>query len=885
MLKKLQKNKNFILLIILLCSIFGLFLGIKPVLAAEEANPVMIGIVTVVGWIAFLISYVIGYIATIVIDVLIWVAQFNNIIGVDAVTKGWVIVRDLCNMFFILILLVVAFATILRIETYQWKKILPKLLIMAVLINFSKTICGLIIDFSQVIMLTFVNGFAETGTSRFVAMFQMQKYGSLSGVSDQALSGGSAMAVAAGIIMGLFAMIVSVIVISVMLAVLVMRIIMLWVYVILSPIAFLAAAFPAGQKYSSQWWGEFSKNVIVGPVLAFFIWLALLTAGTSSDDLSKSVGKLDAGVSGAGTYSSVRKEVTSPNALFSTNNFQNYIITLALLIGGLMVTQSMGGIAASIAGKGMAAIQKSGALAAKGGKKLAMGDNFMARKFTKATGVDWRPIKLAESWKTSRETARKKDETAIREKSKKNYEAGGARSVFAGVGVGEDYFNRYTEGFLGYKGIGRAAKEIAYNPFMRKSLGSNIDGIEKKIKAGEEKLVGVEPTIAFREQEKLSRDLDLNNIREKEIKVNDRLEELGDKKKLTSDEKREKQELEKQSQDLSKQYNDRTDKLKQEARAEFFATPEGKKLADVEANLKIDRESLKEFKDEIMKVQTPIAFEARSLYRKDVGEAKNKYKDITNAEELKKAFADAQQRGDKFDQIAIIEKLTNDSNLNEELRGKGYRSDAKGLHAYVFDKENDFGEHKGLKGNFSDKERLQIQNDLGEAAERVGHWDMAKMVGVNNKGEMISLVREMKNLGGTIKRDAEGHIEYDDMDHAMAAYAEVIKFDPQKIVNSMNRLSMGGEDGSGNFQIANLGKMIYKYLASSGAYEKNSGRILGNTAANLTSPNVIPILERLMENDIQKSNQTIALLKSRGLTKDSGVKPGEMAAWLRQSGI
>ncbi|NCO80087.1 hypothetical protein GW884_02245, partial [Candidatus Falkowbacteria bacterium] len=220
MLKKLQKNKNIILLTVLFCSIFGLLLGVRPVFA--EANPVMTGIATVIGWIAFLISYVIGYVATVVIDVLIWVAQFNNIIGVAAVNQGWVIVRDLCNMFFILILLVIAFATILRQENYSAKKLLPKLLIMAVLINFSKTICGLIIDFSQVIMLTFVNGFASTGAGHFVQMFQMNKYFSMSEVSDQAFEGGSGLAVAAGIIMGVIAMIVTVITLLVMLAVLVM---------------------------------------------------------------------------------------------------------------------------------------------------------------------------------------------------------------------------------------------------------------------------------------------------------------------------------------------------------------------------------------------------------------------------------------------------------------------------------------------------------------------------------------------------------------------------------------------------------------------------------------------------------------------------------------
>ena len=150
----LTKNKITILLVVLFCGIFGLLAGIDPVFAQEKPSTVMIGIVTVLGWIAFFLSYVVGYITTVIIDVLIWVVQFNNIINVEAVKVGWVIVRDLANMFFVLVLLVIAFATILRIESYNAKKLLPKLLIMAVVINFSKTIFGIIIDFSQVIMLT-----------------------------------------------------------------------------------------------------------------------------------------------------------------------------------------------------------------------------------------------------------------------------------------------------------------------------------------------------------------------------------------------------------------------------------------------------------------------------------------------------------------------------------------------------------------------------------------------------------------------------------------------------------------------------------------------------------------------------------------------------------
>ena len=85
------------------------------------------------------------------------VAEYNNFTQEAGVSAGWEALRDLSNMFFILILLVIALATILKIQSYGYRQLLKKLLIVAVLINFSKTIVGIAIDFSQVIMLTFVS--------------------------------------------------------------------------------------------------------------------------------------------------------------------------------------------------------------------------------------------------------------------------------------------------------------------------------------------------------------------------------------------------------------------------------------------------------------------------------------------------------------------------------------------------------------------------------------------------------------------------------------------------------------------------------------------------------------------------------------------------------
>src|SRR3989338_4196083 len=62
-----------------------------------------------------------------IIYILTWVAQYNNFVNSAAITNGWVISRDVANMFFIVVLLIAAFGTILNRSEYNWKSMLPQL--------------------------------------------------------------------------------------------------------------------------------------------------------------------------------------------------------------------------------------------------------------------------------------------------------------------------------------------------------------------------------------------------------------------------------------------------------------------------------------------------------------------------------------------------------------------------------------------------------------------------------------------------------------------------------------------------------------------------------------------------------------------------------------
>lgn len=404
------KNKKiFDLFLVILLSIT--FLGFANTCYALEAIDAMI--TSLLGWIGIMISSVCGYILTVVIGAIINIAGYNNFIDQVQIKEAWIVVRDFCNMFFILILLVIAFATILRIESYNMKKWLPKLLIMAVLINFSRTICGIFIDFSQLVMLTFVNAFSDGG-GNFVSFVKIEQFLKIAKDNGSFLKDNSInlSQTVSGIIIAILFMIVATIAMMAILAIFIMRVIMLWIYVVLSPLAFLLSSFPQGQKYASQYWGEFTKYLINGPILAFFIWLSLIT-----------MDKLD--VSNITTVL-----VGGNNEILQPASFMSFILAIGFVVGGLIISQQIGGMGASWGASTVRSLSSRGIGAIKGGVKGGAGTLIKWGGRQADMGQQKLQKKVAQKWfgmenyhsKTLNPRLIKKGWDASRAKTMQNYE-------------------------------------------------------------------------------------------------------------------------------------------------------------------------------------------------------------------------------------------------------------------------------------------------------------------------------------------------------------------------------------------------------------------------------------------------------------------------------
>ncbi|MEK7629961.1 MAG: hypothetical protein AAB432_01075 [Patescibacteria group bacterium] len=257
------------------------------------------------------------------------------------VTTGWAVVRDVANLGFVLVIIIMAVATIFRQEEYGYKKLLPKLIAAAILVNFSLTIAAVFIDFSQTLMNFF---YARMGDSEAIfsvlsGLFSPQKLldsvgGSSPNFSAITTFGYSAImfAIAPWLITAF-----NVLAIFVLLALsfmLFLRFFNLSFLLIISPIVWLFWVIPGLSKHFTNWWSKFFEWIFFGPAVLFFIYLAATTMKTLN--LTDPTGKSSFLASAQGLLAGVDPSI---KIIFIPG--LNMFLLGGFLIGGLVVAQKL----------------------------------------------------------------------------------------------------------------------------------------------------------------------------------------------------------------------------------------------------------------------------------------------------------------------------------------------------------------------------------------------------------------------------------------------------------------------------------------------------------------------------------------------------------------
>lgn len=301
------KQKKYLFFVIVL-AVIGLSFPTNSVHAFwEEAasgvmNYLIYPLVYVIFYILFYVAYVIAQIGASLISANLNPDLMNSVLTSSSIEQGWRIFRDVANLLFILILLLVAFGTMFRSDTYNIKKSLPKIILVAFLINFSMMITGVIIDFTNILMYGVLKMMCTAGDNQCFQNFYRQLMGSVDslyntytltgGVTWQGISVQSAVGMAVATI---YTFVFGIILMALAVFLLI-RIAAFALLIILSPLAFFGEITPGLKGLSNKWWDNLWQYAFFGPIFALLLYIAglmseaALTVGTSSITTNPNLG-------------------------------------------------------------------------------------------------------------------------------------------------------------------------------------------------------------------------------------------------------------------------------------------------------------------------------------------------------------------------------------------------------------------------------------------------------------------------------------------------------------------------------------------------------------------------------------------------------------------
>ncbi|MEI6228500.1 MAG: hypothetical protein WCP11_00510 [Candidatus Saccharibacteria bacterium] len=201
-----------------------------------------------------------------------------SILSTDAPTdttyKIWSNVRTIANILFVIFFLIIIFSQVtgFGISNYGLKKMMPKLIVAAILVNLSFLICQIAVDLSNVIGYS-ADGFFNSIKGGQISLppesaDSVVGSGVFTGISTLMLAGG-----AVGIVV-LFAGTIIPILLGVLVAALTILLLLIGrqaliiLLVIMSPLAFVAYILPNTKKLFDKWTKTFMSMLMLFPIVA-----------------------------------------------------------------------------------------------------------------------------------------------------------------------------------------------------------------------------------------------------------------------------------------------------------------------------------------------------------------------------------------------------------------------------------------------------------------------------------------------------------------------------------------------------------------------------------------------------------------------------------------
>ena len=192
----------------------------------------------------------------------------------DSNTKvAWEVFRNYSNVIFIIMFLIIVYSQVTSagISNYGIKKMLPRLLIVAILVNISYYICVLAVDVSNILGYGVQEMFAAIipeassgGTGGVIKGFDGSPL-LWGGIIAGAIAG-TAMTI--GLAVSVPVLLSALVALAMILLILVGRKAIIILLVVISPLAFAASLLPNTESLYKKWWKMFSSLLLLFPVIA-----------------------------------------------------------------------------------------------------------------------------------------------------------------------------------------------------------------------------------------------------------------------------------------------------------------------------------------------------------------------------------------------------------------------------------------------------------------------------------------------------------------------------------------------------------------------------------------------------------------------------------------
>lgn len=241
-------------------------------------------------WLLYGIFIFFGWLASVALTLFEWAIDPKYISGDpglfnrQSIYDMWKFIRDFFNLFFILVLLYIAFTVVFQIQK-DFKKALLSLVLAALFINFSFPITRFLIDATNVPMYFFANQMAG-GKSLGTVMSASDIKGILVPGSEKDGNFDTGKVTVSRLIAAIVFIFIFSITLLVLAIMFVIRLIALLILLVFSSAGFAASIIPGMEQYSKMWWENFWKYALFGPAAMLMILIATRFFGEIGNEQS-----------------------------------------------------------------------------------------------------------------------------------------------------------------------------------------------------------------------------------------------------------------------------------------------------------------------------------------------------------------------------------------------------------------------------------------------------------------------------------------------------------------------------------------------------------------------------------------------------------------------